>query len=109
MLPTSGCDAHKQRDYRRAAKLGMTMAEYRKHQDAEFKRLYAFMYTKDYGKVAVAFKRAIQEVHPDHGGDPEAAKRIIVAWDEYKKRNGWTGPAPTVTPPVASRPAATLL
>jgi hypothetical protein len=99
--PTTSKD--RQAAYRHAKKLGMTMPKYRKHQEKEFKRLYAFMYTKDYGKAAVAFKQAIQEVHPDHGGDPEAAKRIIVAWDKYRKSNGWTGPAPKVTPePVAA-------
>lgn len=91
---------HRQDVYRRAKKLGMTMPEYRKHQDAEFKRLYAFLYIKDYGKAAVAFKRAMQEVHPDHGGDPEQAQRLILAWDDYKKRQGWSGRAPTVTPPA---------
>jgi|ERR1035437_5429652 hypothetical protein len=78
----------RQAAYRRAKKLGLTMAEYRKHQEAEFKRLYAFLYIKDYGKAAVAFKRAMQEAHPDHGGDPQQASRIIVAWDDYKRRNG---------------------
>ncbi len=87
----------RQAAYRRAKKLGLTMAEYRKHQEAEFKRLYAFLYIKDYGKAAVAFKRAMQEAHPDHGGDPQQASRIIVAWDDYKRRNGWSGPAPSVT------------
>lgn len=77
--------------------------DYRKHQDREFKRLYAFLYTKDYGKAAVAFKQAMQEAHPDHGGNPEQASRIIVAWDEYKKRNGWSGPAPKITPVAAPK------
>jgi hypothetical protein len=89
--------AHRMRAYRQAKKLGLTCAEYRKHQEREFKRLYAFLYTKDYGKAAVAFKQAMQEAHPDHGGDPEQASRIIVAWGEYKKRQGWSGPAPSVT------------
>jgi hypothetical protein len=85
----------RQAAYRRAKKLGRTMPEYRKHQDREFKRLYAFLYIKDYGKAAVAFKQAMQEAHPDHGGDPRQAGRIIIAWDAYKKRQGWSGPATT--------------
>jgi len=91
--------AHRMRAYRQAKKLGLTCVEYRKHQEREFKRLYAFLSIKDYGRAAVTFKQAMQEAHPDHGGDPEAAGRIIVAWDEYKKRQGWSGPAPTVTQP----------
>jgi hypothetical protein len=66
-------------------------------KEKEFKRLYAFLYTKDYEKAKIAFKRAMQEVHPDHGGDTERARQIIAAWDERKRSQGWEKPAPTVT------------
>lgn len=89
--------AHKQRDYRRAVKLGMTMKEFRKHENKRVDRMYAFYRAKDYGRAAVAFKQAMQEFHPDHGGDHDTAARIIAAWDAHKKLHGWTGPAPSVT------------
>lgn len=70
-----------------------------KEFDRQYDRQYAFLREKDYGTAARAFKRAMMEFHPDKGGDPEDAKQIIVAWDKYKKSNGWEGPAPTVTQP----------
>jgi hypothetical protein len=69
----------------------------------EFDRLYAFLSIKDYGCAAAAYKQAIMEVHPDHDGTNEQAQRINDAWKEYKDRNGWTGPAPTVMPVAKQR------
>src|ERR1017187_5649783 len=94
---------HRQAVYRRAKKLGMTMHEYRKHQEKEFKRLWGFLYAKDYETAKSAFRRAMQEVHPDHGGDSERAQRIIAAWDERKRSQGWEKPAPTVTKSAEER------
>jgi hypothetical protein len=92
--------------YRRAKKLGMTMPEYRAFMEKMVDRMYAFYDYKDYGRAAKAFKQAMQEFHPDKGGDPEDAKRIIAAWDAHKKLHGWSGPAPSVTPKVTPDPAA---
>jgi hypothetical protein len=76
----------------------MTMPEYRKHQENEFERHYAFLRIKDYGKAAaVAFKQAMQETHPDHGGDPDDARRIIAAWNDYKKAQRLVRERSTVT------------
>jgi hypothetical protein len=63
----------------------------------EWDRLNACLIIKDYGRAAVAFKRAMQEVHPDHGGDSETTRQMIEAWEKRKKTMGWSGPAPTVT------------
>src|SRR5271167_3517779 len=96
----------RQQDYRDAIANGFDKAHggvkaWRayKAKEKDFERLYAFLFIKDYGRAAVVFKRAMQEAHPDHGGDPEQARRIIAAWEEHKKSNGWSGPAPTVTNP----------
>lgn len=97
---------HRQEFYREAIANGFDKAHggvraYHAYlaKSKDFERLYAFLFIKDYGRAAVAFKQAMQEVHPDHGGDSEAARRIIAAWEEHKKSNGWSGPAPTVTNP----------
>jgi hypothetical protein len=60
-----------------------------KEFDRLYARLYAFTKIKDYEKAKAAFRRAMQETHPDHGGDPERAKDIIIEWNRTKNFNGW--------------------
>jgi hypothetical protein len=82
--------AHKQRDYRRAAKLGLTCTAYRALQGKQADKLYAFIGIHDYALATHAYKQAMVEIHPDHGGDPASAARVNEAWGKYKKQGGWT-------------------
>lgn len=68
-----------------------------KEFDRRYDRLYAFLRIEDYGKAKAAFKRAMLEVHPDQGGEPEDARQVIVAWDKRKKSMGWDQPTVTET------------
>jgi hypothetical protein len=61
-----------------------------KQADRQFDRLYRFIGIHDYELAKAAWRKAMIEIHPDHGGDPASAARVNEAWGKYKKQEGWT-------------------
>jgi hypothetical protein len=62
-----------------------------KRREKQTERFFKFIGIHDFAKATRAYKEAIKEAHPDNGGDTNDAALVNAAWDDYKKRNGWTG------------------